>query len=296
MSKRDSGESDSLELLLDTICNMFGGVLFIAMLLAVLTGVKGEGVAKSAGVESIAEASDLRAKLIQLEHEVPGLEAAAQSLQSRAPSDSLNIGDLSTRLDGDLKDAETRLAEAKKTLESLRQREQDFNSELSAAAENTSRITRSNNELKEQIAREQQSKVADARLPVTRRTEKQPLHLILKGGRIYEVFRFDPENGIGINTQDVTSQDIGDNVLITPRSDAGFPPTTSLARHPRWRNIVAYRTSNRYFLYLMVYPDSFDVFRSLRVESMRAGYEYDLVILPPAQQVILTPADEFNTQ
>lgn len=296
MSKRDSGESDSLELLLDTICNMFGGVLFIAMLLAVLTGVKGEGIAKSEGVGSIAEASDLRARLIQLEHEVPRLEAAVLNLRSRQPTESMNIGAISARLDEDLEQAESRLVKARETLESLESRNRDFDSQLSAAADQSSLIKRSNDELKELIASEQKSKIADARLPVTRRTEKFPLQLILKNGRIYEVYRFDPENGITVNTADVTSKAIGDKSLITPRSDAGFPPTSNLARHPRWRSIVAHRPANKYFLYVMVYPDSFDVFRSLRVESMRAGYEYELVILPPAQQVILAPANEFTTQ
>jgi hypothetical protein len=296
MSKRDSGESDSLELLLDTICNMFGGVLFIAMLLAVLTGVKGEGIAKSEGVGSIAEASDLRARLIQLEHEVPRLEAAVLNLRSRQPTESMNIGAISARLDEDLEQAVSRLAKARETLESLESRNRDFDSQLSAAADQSSLIKRSNDELKELIASEQKSKIADARLPVTRRTEKFPLQLILKNGRIYEVYRFDPENGITVNTADVTSKAIGDKSLITPRSDAGFPPTSNLARHPRWRSIVAHRPANKYFLYVMVYPDSFDVFRSLRVESMRAGYEYELVILPPAQQVILAPANEFTTQ
>ena len=32
MSRRSAAKQDSLELLLDTICNTFGGVLFIAIL------------------------------------------------------------------------------------------------------------------------------------------------------------------------------------------------------------------------------------------------------------------------
>ena len=41
MRRRDSAES-SLDLLLDTICNMFGMVIFIAVLAAVLVGARGE--------------------------------------------------------------------------------------------------------------------------------------------------------------------------------------------------------------------------------------------------------------
>lgn len=36
MSKHGSPTSDSLELLLDTICNTFGGIVFIALLIVVM--------------------------------------------------------------------------------------------------------------------------------------------------------------------------------------------------------------------------------------------------------------------
>ena len=37
MSRRGAPSGDSLDLLLDTICNTFGGILFIAMLVVILT-------------------------------------------------------------------------------------------------------------------------------------------------------------------------------------------------------------------------------------------------------------------
>ena len=39
MSRKSSASSDSLDLLLDTICNTFGGVLFIAMLVIILLNI-----------------------------------------------------------------------------------------------------------------------------------------------------------------------------------------------------------------------------------------------------------------
>lgn len=44
MSRRSAAKQDSLELLLDTICNTFGGVLFIAILMVLLLQQTGQGV------------------------------------------------------------------------------------------------------------------------------------------------------------------------------------------------------------------------------------------------------------
>ena len=41
MSRRQRRVADSLDLLLDTICNTFGGVLFIAMLVMILANLSG---------------------------------------------------------------------------------------------------------------------------------------------------------------------------------------------------------------------------------------------------------------
>ena len=44
MSRRERANADSLELLLDTICNVFGGIIFIAIIVALLTASRAAGV------------------------------------------------------------------------------------------------------------------------------------------------------------------------------------------------------------------------------------------------------------
>jgi hypothetical protein len=39
-SRRELAHADSLEMLLDTICNVFGGIIFIAILVALLTSAQ----------------------------------------------------------------------------------------------------------------------------------------------------------------------------------------------------------------------------------------------------------------
>ena len=52
-TRRTIDDSDSLELLLDTICNVFGGVIFIAMLVAVLTSFRASSVQETVESQSL---------------------------------------------------------------------------------------------------------------------------------------------------------------------------------------------------------------------------------------------------
>ena len=69
MRRRDSSES-SLDLLLDTICNMFGMVIFIAVLAAVLAGARGEQRVEEAQA-SAAYTTDVIALTMQVDLLVP---------------------------------------------------------------------------------------------------------------------------------------------------------------------------------------------------------------------------------
>ncbi|MBT4768856.1 MAG: hypothetical protein HOO04_10925, partial [Phycisphaerae bacterium] len=58
MRRRESPES-SLDLLLDTICNMFGMIIFIAVLAAVLASARGARQISAAQSGPIQEATDI---------------------------------------------------------------------------------------------------------------------------------------------------------------------------------------------------------------------------------------------
>ncbi len=70
--RRSAGNESSLDLLLDTICNMFGMVIFIAVLAAVLAAARGERTIEaieSALPESTLEAAQLRQAIASIEQE-----------------------------------------------------------------------------------------------------------------------------------------------------------------------------------------------------------------------------------
>lgn len=296
MRKRKPSDSDSLELLLDTICNMFGCVLFIAMLLAIFAGAKGEGISQSAGISSVAEASEMKARIERLEREVATYESTASTIRSESKSDINRIGELSARLAGDYESAQERLEESLKLLESIDARNADLSSQTDSAEQTLKELTKSNTRLKEMIARERDSKMSDARLPVTRQTGKLPLHLILKGGKIHQLFVIQPNGSPALNSTDVTVEEFTSFKRFTPLANGGFRVTSSLSQHPRWHGLVSSCSPEDFFLYLLVYPDSFDVFRAVRAAGAQAGFEYNLIINSMEDTVDMVPSKDFTTQ
>ena len=67
MSRRDTHES-SLDLLLDTICNMFGMIIFIAVLAAVLASARGEQRISQAAAAVITDTAELESLQAAIEH------------------------------------------------------------------------------------------------------------------------------------------------------------------------------------------------------------------------------------
>lgn len=117
MSRRGaSGDNDNLELLLDTMCNAFGGVMFIALLLAILS--------QFAEVKnSPAVAQQHRIKLKALESEVQGLRAQAE--QQRQLVDMLSgdsaLAEELMGLKGSNAELEAKLGSLEETLKGIRQ-------------------------------------------------------------------------------------------------------------------------------------------------------------------------------
>src|SRR5687768_3661347 len=78
MSRKSSASSDSLDLLLDTICNTFGGVLFIAMLVIILLNMSGEKAASvPATPDAQAQLAAAQAEMVRAQTELDQLRRAA---------------------------------------------------------------------------------------------------------------------------------------------------------------------------------------------------------------------------
>ena len=59
MRNRRSNQSDSLDLLLDTICNLFGLIILITILIAVLAQVSGQEALKEIESRKVQKMTDI---------------------------------------------------------------------------------------------------------------------------------------------------------------------------------------------------------------------------------------------
>ncbi|MDP6601839.1 MAG: hypothetical protein QGH76_06035 [Phycisphaerales bacterium] len=287
MRRRSSHES-SLDLLLDTICNMFGMVIFIAVLAAVLARAGGAHRIAEAAVASIdvSELESLRLAIQELEvnddemFHAKWRTATEELAHATDYADRLNRAILT--LEQQLEDAEPAIA-----LEQMRMDIQALKNEL-----------------------EDLHSIRDVKLRTPRRRAlkgRVPVQVVLTDDRFYMVndwstWRRTPnavdkrcEFWSNWNTQAVdpsqsTFEDLGTcgfrtgaltiDREIDLREDGGIP-LGSPADEAAIAELIDALVKGKHVVSFRVTPDSFDQFHAARRLVVGQGIEYDVIPIPP---------------
>lgn len=296
-SRRRQSAPDSLELLLDTICNTFGGVLFMAILIAVLIRTSGKLVQTSQSPTSQARrsAADLfkaRSELTRALAEQDALIAAThaqrdivkqfatpevkQELQNRNDRDARKqvLQRQYAQAVEQLGDTEARIEAAEQDLATLAAKTKEAAIELASAQ----------TELQEEI----QARTQSSKLPRLRPSTKDEIPLVLRFGRLYVWHEYDARgNRVGVNRKDmaIVGDPTEDELEVAPKPFAGLP----IVAGDQIQRSVTTRLSQfhpeRAYLAIVVYPDSFDDFSLLKRICVEAGYEYRLMPVVPGETV-----------
>jgi len=299
-SRRSVAPEDSLELLLDTICNMFGGIVFIAMLLSMFASASGETIAKSRTGMSASEAVALSRMVAARRAELQSAKAALRDVQAAAsttPVDTTVDRDaLLGVLNTSIAEAQERLEQAKAMLERVRDRSRSVQQQLQDAKSRADELAATADDIQRQIRTEKASRVSEARLPVRRETSKKPFLLAVRHGKVYQLFLLDRNGDRTPNEADVSIRDDAQGRHVEIKPGGGFLAEQRMNITERWRRITASVSSREYFFQIAVYPDSFEAFRMLRQEALAAGYEYDIVLFSDNEDIFLVAADKLSTQ
>lgn len=289
---------DSMDMLLDTITNMFGGIIFIAILVALLTGSQAD---RTAGrVEAAAgRLVTLRTDLDEGRARVSRKSDLATYLQGLAGQPDVRWDDTLVSLATDVDAGRRRLAQAERQLAHLHDKQAPIDEKLHLASEQTDRLRDEIEQLTAAFRREKDLRRLEARLPVAQITTKRPAHIVLTRGRMFIVDGCDG----GLNTiVEEKARDVElvplpqERTKIVLRSGGGLPVGGNLASTVRWRRLREAAPTARYFLYLVVLPDAHEAFLTLRQLAVSAGYDYDVVPLSADNPLILSPASQFHTQ
>lgn len=298
-SSRVAGSS--LELLLDTICNTFGGILFLAILIAVLVQLRERTVARQTpsraqnaqlalGQEQLAAVRDrlatLRAAEAQQERlvrelsseevdqllaEIARLETTKNQLADRKLKSLAEVAELQRMVNDAVADRE-KLADEGKNLEKAKQQlEQELQEELEARTET-------------------------ARMPTMRPTQKDEKMFCLRRGRIYSLGEVADEIGTGINAKDFEVVSEGSKVGVIPRPEGGLAIPDGSAGENLLTSKLRQHNPRSDYVAVFVWPDSIAEYRLLKPIMLRLGFEIRLIPVPEYLERIYFGAGDVKVQ
>jgi hypothetical protein len=286
MSRRKLVIPDSLELLLDTICNTFGAVIFISILLSLLVRDSGlrKGVTSlpdevlaviAARTQEVAEAKSRQAALeIQMAQQENLLERFASSESKglaneirKAVDHQAHLLERKTGVVDELTQAESQaltmqanMKQQAVLLQKAHERHRALQQEMQQATTLSSRT---------------------ARIPRIRRTEKFGLAYMLHDGRLYRATTPDGE----IDETDCVKTEAGGIIRIAPRANSGLVVPKDSVNHQdhaverhRMQGKFEQIDKARQFVRLFVSRDSFAQFIPVKDVLIEQGLEYEVIL------------------
>ncbi len=266
--QRNTGD-DSLELLLDTICNMFGGIVLIAILLAVLSQQSGRQARPDPKTPQATEqeVKEQTARLAFLSNELVRVEQALEAQNKKAaPVPGVTAEELD-RIRSEIE----RLGIA---CETERQRQKTLDSEID-------RLTK---EIAEMNSRRTAMQTRNVRVPSAKSVDKRTVFAVVKGGSLYVLSDMSGSHGPGMrpfNPAICTERRgtvSGTRALqLALRADAvGQPvPAANEAVSGPFGELLAHTDVQQELVSLIVYADSFAAFNRIKDRLVAKGIGYN---------------------
>jgi len=281
MARRKRSEGSSLDLFLDTICNAFGGIMFISILISILIQMRGNEPDNPGRDKGLSEAEAIQ-KQTQLSELQSKSEILAQSIAERERllfnEDTAEVSELQAKRDA-----------IRKQLEDMQKVQQSL---LGESAKKDQEFQKTEEELKNfeqrlqdaRVAVSERSKELDDALDATETSTTLPKVIsTLKGnllfgiryGKVYLVSDVQGGNANGVNTKHVNAVSTPLGIRVTLRQDAGWTLATADAK-AELQKLMNNHPPAATFFSIAVWPDSFEEFLKWKEILIQEGYDYDL--------------------
>jgi hypothetical protein len=297
MRKLGRSNSDSLELLLDTVCSMFGAIVLIAILVALLAQTaKVMPASAQASAEMVqrriataeadlaqltallkplvVSAGDPTAALAAEKRQLEQALAAARGkqeqmkgqIQEQAAKETVDYGSESKKLSAELRNLERHRAELLNAIKTQQ--------------ENRARLEGRAAEISKLIQREKDARVVTLRFPKERAQTKESFPIIFKYGKIFPLL---DETGERNKRSIAWKSDDGDGHVSLTIETAGWDFKADRASV---QNLLGKISARDYYLSLYVYPDSFSAFQSFRDYAAGSGWDFGIKLVRPSVTLI----------
>ena len=290
MTRQSNAHDSSLELLLDTICNTFGGIVFISMLVVTLLNLSSERLDRDVP----SSASQL--ELVRLETERQAVHDELTRLRRDAENQTNAIGALVSedviRAARELHRTEenVRRALARKSrlvgegsqsqiaINEIQQRSEDRLREIEVKLKEL-------DSLKRQYDKMVQARAKKAAVSTVRQSHLIPIVFFLKNHRLYGPLRVP---GGAENTTDFARRQEGGATILDANPNGGAPITPEGPIGAEASRRLQEMPSASCSIKLFVWEDSFDECEVVRQEIRRLGLAVALVPMTAAKHVVFT--------
>ena len=285
MNLRRKTPPDSLYLLLDTLCNAFGGIILLAVLVVLLTSKEKQQTSTTGDSQELAQR-----KLVIAQSDLQKAQQLAATLQAKAGDESLKerVALLATRNDLQAAIQQSREAAAQnaKDLDAANavdpeERVKFLNAQLAAAktrtleAKNSLAATAEHNaHLKqrlEELQREATAKIEELQrplhLPKEHETGKRVIYIIARYGHIYLCRNFD----LSRNETDIHWTISRTEETAEPNPGLGIDPAGNTAG---LINFFKNMSDDSVYVAFCVYEDSFPAFIRTKQLASASGLAY----------------------
>lgn len=285
MNLRRKMPPDSLYLLLDTLCNAFGGIILLAVLVVLLTSKEKTQSSKAADSQEM-----LQRRLAIAQTDLQKSQQLAASLQAKANDERLKeqVELLSTRKDlqdaiqqsretvaQNSKDLDTasavdpseRLKFLNAQLAAAEAHKLEAKNSLAAADENFKRLKQRLADLERQVTTKLDELQRPLRLPKEHETGKRVIYIIARYGHIYLCRNFD----LSRNETDIDWTTTLTGETAEPRRGQGIDPTGSTAG---LINFFKNMSDDSVYVAFCVYEDSFPAFIRAKQLASDCGLAY----------------------
>ncbi len=290
MSRTRPSES-SLELLLDTICNTFGGVIFLAILVVILVQMTTRAEVTDSPAPSQAELAELEEQRSENQATLDALrDAAVQREQLIKQFAKPENRDLLRQLHRAQSSRDKLTDDRSKSLGHVSRTQMKVNEITEALKRMARAIDKARQALadaEEALQKETASRTRTARHSVLRSTTKNQMVLCLRYGRLYQTLKRVP-GGFDLNTADCERSRQGSKLFLVLKPSGGKPVKGNT--QALLNAVLSDYDKNTHYLAVPVWPDSFEEFALLRDAMVRSGFDYDLKPMPKEGKIIIGSA------
>ena len=285
MNLRRKTPPDSLYLLLDTLCNAFGGIILLAVLVVLLTSKEKTQSSKAADSQEMLQrrlviaqtdlqksqqlAASLKAKAndVRFKQQVALLSTRKDlqdEIQQTRDTDAQNSKDIDT---ANAVDPSERLKFLNAQLAAAQAHKLEAKNSLAAAEENTNRLKQRLADMERQVTAKLDELQKPLRLPKEHETGKRVIYIIVRYGHIYLCRNYD----LSRNETDIDWTTTLTGETAEPRRGMGIDPTGSTAG---LINFFKNMSDDSVYVAFCVYEDSFPAFIRAKQLASDCGLAY----------------------